>query len=294
MRATPGWQDAAVTDTPANDGTRDATPVARPSSPTSASPATASASPDAAPTVGSTPTGSTPVYSTPESTGPDAALSPDTATPLVDDPALTETAATADANRHTLVENVMGVVTGVFIASFGLFLLKASGAVSGGTAGIALLLDYAGPLSFGALFMLVNVPFFALAVWKKGIAFTLRTVLTVAMVSAMSYLHPAVFHIESVDPVYGTLGGNLLVGVGLLILFRHGASLGGINILALVLQEKLGWRAGYVQMAVDVVIILFSLTVVSPWIVLLSAAGAVVLNLVLALNHKQGRYLGRT
>jgi uncharacterized membrane-anchored protein YitT (DUF2179 family) len=270
MRATPGWQDAAVTDTPANDGTRDATPVARPS------------------------TSSSPAYSTPDSTAPDAALSPDTATPLVDDPALTENSATVDANRHTLVENVMGVVTGVFIASFGLFLLKASGAVSGGTAGIALLLDYAGPLSFGALFMLVNVPFFALAVWKKGLGFTLRTVLTVAMVSALSYLHPAVFHIESVDPVYGTLGGNLLVGVGLLILFRHGASLGGINILALVLQEKLGWRAGYVQMAVDVVIILFSLTVVSPWIVLLSAAGAVVLNLVLALNHKQGRYLGRT
>jgi uncharacterized membrane-anchored protein YitT (DUF2179 family) len=270
MRATPGWQDAAVTDTPANDGTRDATPVARPS------------------------TSPFPSYSTPDSTAPDAALSPDTATPLVDDPALTENSATVDANRHTLVENVMGVVTGVFIASFGLFLLKASGAVSGGTAGIALLLDYAGPLSFGALFMLVNVPFFALAVWKKGLGFTLRTVLTVGMVSAMSYLHPAVFHIDDIDPVYGTLGGNLLVGVGLLILFRHGASLGGINILALVLQEKLGWRAGYVQMAVDVVIILFSLTVVSPWIVLLSAAGAVVLNLVLALNHKQGRYLGRT
>ena len=41
-------------------------------------------------------------------------------------------------------------------------------------------------------------------------------------------------------------------------------------------------------------IVLFSLTVVSPWVVLVSAAGAVVLNLVLALNHKQGRYLGRT
>jgi uncharacterized membrane-anchored protein YitT (DUF2179 family) len=84
------------------------------------------------------------------------------------------------------------------------------------------------------------------------------------------------------------------VGVGLLILFRHGASLGGINILALILQEKVGWRAGYVQMVIDVAIVLFSLTVVSPWVVLVSAAGAVVLNLVLALNHKQGRYLGRT
>ncbi|WP_233572430.1 YitT family protein [Frigoribacterium sp. PhB160] len=207
---------------------------------------------------------------------------------------MTEVAATADANRHTLAENVMGVITGVFIASFGLFLLKESGAVSGGTAGLALLISYATPVSFGLLFLLVNVPFFALALWKKGLAFTLRTVLTVAMVSAFSYLHPLALGIGQINPVYGTLGGNLLIGVGLLILFRHGASLGGINILALILQEKLGWRAGYVQMVVDVVIVLVSLTVVSPWVVLVSAAGAVVLNLVLALNHKQGRYLGRT
>lgn len=131
------------------------------------------------------------MYSTPDSTGLDAALSPDTATPLVDDPALTETIATVDANRHTLVENVMGVVTGVFLASFGLYLLKESGSVSGGTAGLALLLSYATHISFGVLFFAVNIPFFALALWKKGLAFTLRTTLTVALVSAFSYLHPS-------------------------------------------------------------------------------------------------------
>lgn len=218
----------------------------------------------------------------------------DQSTPGVDDPALTDEAATADATKHSLAENVAGVLTGVFTASFGLFLLKQSGSVSGGTAGLALLVSYATHLSFGALFLLVNVPFFALAIWKKGVGFTIRTVITVALVSAFSYLHPLMFHIDRLNPVYGTLGGNLLVGIGLLILFRHGASLGGVNVLALVLQERLGWRAGYVQMVVDVLIVLASLTVVSPLTVLLSAAGAVVLNLVLAMNHKQGRYVGHT
>ena len=214
------------------------------------------------------------------------------ATPGVDDPALAP--GPDPTTRHTLAENVLGVLTGVFLASFGLFLLKESGAVSGGTAGLALLLSYATSWTFGVLFLAVNLPFFALAVWKKGWAFTLRTVLTVSMLSAFSYLHPVVFRIDDLDPVYGTLGGNLLVGVGLLILFRHGASLGGINILALVLQERLGLRAGYVQMAFDVLIVALSLTVVAWPVVLLSALGAVVLNLVLAMNHKEGRYLGRT
>ncbi|PKQ21511.1 MAG: hypothetical protein CVT65_18155, partial [Actinobacteria bacterium HGW-Actinobacteria-5] len=94
------------------------------------------------------------------------------------------------------------------------------------------------------------------------------------------------------NPVYATLVGNLLAGVGMLMVFRHRSSLGGLNTLALIVQEKVGWRAGYVQMAMDVTIILVALTVVPPANVLLSAAGAVVLNIVLALNHRPGRYLG--
>ena len=42
----------------------------------------------------------------------------------------------------------------------------------------------------------------------------------------------------------------------------------------------------------DVLIIGAALLVVPVWSVVLSAAGAVVLNLVLALNHRPGRYIG--
>ena len=200
--------------------------------------------------------------------------------------------ATAAAPQHSPVEDVLGILTGTLIASFGLFLLTSSAAVTGGTAGLALLLSYAGTVPFGVLFFGVNIPFFALAVWKKGWNFTLRTVLAVALVSAFSAMHPLALNIDTLNPVYGVLLGNLVIGVGLLVLFRHRSSLGGFNILALVLQEKVGWRAGYVQMALDVTVVLAALLVVSPWVVLLSAAGAVVLNLTLALNHRPGRYLG--
>ncbi|MHA7143483.1 YitT family protein [Arthrobacter sp. TmT3-37] len=194
--------------------------------------------------------------------------------------------------RHSAFEDVLGIVTGTFTVSLGLFLLKTSGAVTGGTAGLALLLSYLGELPFSVLFFTVNVPFFALAVWKKGWDFTLRTMAAVALVSALSYLHPLALGNVMLDPLYAALGGNLLAGVGLLILFRHKASLGGFNILALILQERLGWRAGYVQMGLDTAVILTALTVVEPAGVLLSAVGAVLLNLVLALNHRPGRYLG--
>ena len=61
---------------------------------------------------------------------------------------------------------------------------------------------------------------------------------------------------------------------------------------AVGMYDAMGWSAGYVQMGIDVLIIVAALTV-SPWpSVLLSAAGAVVLNLILALNHRPGRYTG--
>lgn len=201
----------------------------------------------------------------------------------------------ADADpavRHSPFEDLLGILTGAFTASLGLFLLTASAAVTGGTAGLALLISYAAGVPFSVLFVAVNVPFFALAVWKKGWDFTLRTAAAVVLVSGFSYLHPLALGGLTLNPVYAVLGGNLLAGVGLLILFRHKASLGGFNILALLLQERLNWRAGYVQMALDSAVVLAAFAVVAPLSVLLSALGAVLLNLVLALNHRPGRYLG--
>ena len=81
------------------------------------------------------------------------------------------------------------------------------------------------------------------------------------------------------------------MGVGFVVLFRHQASLGGINILVLYLQDKHGFRAGKLQMGMDVLIVMTSLFRVSPMALLASIHGAVMLNLAIALNHRPGRYM---
>lgn len=193
---------------------------------------------------------------------------------------------------HSAWDDLAGVLTGTFVASLGIFLLKTGHVVTGGTAGLALFVSYLSGLPFAVLFPAINLPFFALAAWKKGWDFTFRTALSVGLVSAFSSLHHAMFGTVQIPTAYAAVGGNLLAGVGLLILFRHRASLGGFNIIALLAQERLGWRAGYVQMALDVTVVLASFSVVTPINVLLSALGAAVLNLSLATNHRPGRYVG--
>ncbi|TDT34015.1 YitT family protein [Naumannella halotolerans] len=193
---------------------------------------------------------------------------------------------------HSLAENIVGFVTGIVLAAFGLAMLRAIGAVTGGTAGLSLLLGQLTPLGFPVLFSLVNLPFAVLAVLQRGWAFTLRTALAIVCVSLMSAWNAAVLPLADFPPLYGVLLGNLICGVGLLVLFRHGASLGGFNIVALVLHDRTGFRAGWTLMIFDSCVVLLSLTVLDWPMVLLSALGALVLNLVIALNHRPGRYIG--
>jgi uncharacterized membrane-anchored protein YitT (DUF2179 family) len=98
--------------------------------------------------------------------------------------------------------------------------------------------------------------------------------------------------IEGIDPLFASIGGGLLIGIGLLIVFRHQASLGGLNVLVLFIQERYGIRAGKLQMVLDTVIVIAGLWLVIPWLLAISILGAIVLNFVLTTNHKPGRYTG--
>lgn len=198
--------------------------------------------------------------------------------------------ASPPATQHTVPEDILGVLVGTYIAGLGLYILENTGAVTGGTAGLALLLTYATGLGVGPLFVLVNLPFYVLAWWRKGWRFTLKTFVSVAVLAVFAEINVHLMPLGEIDGVYGVIGGNFLLGVALIVIFRHGSSLGGFNIVALIAQEQFGMRAGYVQMCLDLVVVLLAFAVVAPQYVALSVLGAVTLNLVLAFNHRPGRY----
>ena len=194
-------------------------------------------------------------------------------------------------DRHTLFKDLQALLTGTLFISLAVMLYKHAGLLSGGTAGLAFLLHYASGVSFGKLFFLINLPFYWLAWRRMGREFTLKTFASVALLSVLTEFQPLVLRIESLHPLYAALIGGLLMGAGFLMLFRHHASLGGVGIVALVLQRERGWRAGKVQMAVDGAIVLAALFVVDATSIAYSLVGALALNLTLAVNHRPGRYV---
>lgn len=197
-----------------------------------------------------------------------------------------------EPERHSLYEDGLAILTGTFFVAIGLSMYVHATLLTGGSAGLSLLIHYVSGWSFSAVFFVVNLPFYILAVRRMGWAFTIRTFLAVLMISVFARLTPLVISYSHLQPVFAAIAGGALQGVGLLILFRHRTGLGGFNILALYLQETRGIRAGWLQLGLDLCILAAAFYWLDWQAALLSVLGALALNVTLGINHRPGRYLG--
>ncbi|SDC50835.1 Uncharacterised 5xTM membrane BCR, YitT family COG1284 [Acinetobacter marinus] len=193
--------------------------------------------------------------------------------------------------KHSHLEDAMAMIIGTFLISFAMLLMQQAHTLTGGTAGFALLVHYVTGIKFGIVFFITNIPFYYLAYKRLGLQMVIKTIIAVALLSVMVELHPHFIHVDGITPVYGTVLANVLIGVGFLILFRHRSSLGGFNLLALYLQERYGIPAGKVQMALDICILLASTMYISLPLLAISILGAIILNLILTINHRPDRYV---
>ena len=196
-----------------------------------------------------------------------------------------------DPKSHSLTEDAQGLAFGATMAAFGIAILTHLGMITGQTAGLAVLISYATGWGFGPVFFAVNIPFYWFGYRRMGLAFTAKTFLAVGLLSALSALMPGWVSFATLDPAFGAVLFGFVSGAALLAIFRHGASLGGIGILALYLQDRTGFRAGQTQLIFDAVLFAVALTFL-PWqTVGWSFLGAAVVNLVIAINHRRDRYI---
>lgn len=193
--------------------------------------------------------------------------------------------------RHTPLEDAQGLLASSIIAALGLALMSSAGLVASGTAGVAFILHYLTGYSFGLFYTVVNIPFYLLGLKRLGRAFTVKTIIAVSLTSVITEMQPHFVRIESIHPMWTAVLAGILLGFGLLGLYRHRASLGGVGILAVYLQDRFGIRAGLVQLAFDIFVLVAAFAVAAPFIVLCSVVGAVVLNLFLTINHRADRYI---
>ncbi|MEI7255468.1 YitT family protein [Dickeya dadantii] len=193
---------------------------------------------------------------------------------------------------HTLKDDVYGLMLGVMFIAIGLNLLKLSGMITGGIAGIALLLSYFIPLSIGVLFILANIPFMIFCYFSMGRAFTLKTLIVNIALSAATQAVPGLLTINYIHPLFSALVGGTFLGMGILSLARHNASVGGTGIVTLWLYKRFNINAGKSQMLLDMLVFAVSIFTMPVHLLLWSALSALAMNAMLMNWHKPGRYQG--
>jgi uncharacterized membrane-anchored protein YitT (DUF2179 family) len=196
-------------------------------------------------------------------------------------------------SAHSLLDDVQGISLGVFLAALALNILTTAGLITGQTAGIAVIISYLSGYSFGVVFFLVNLPFYVLAWRRLGKSFTIKSLISVTLLSVLAEIIPLGMVFSYIDPLLGAVTFGALVGVALLVLFRHNGSLGGLGVVALLIQDTTGFRAGWVQLIFDVFLFGLAFFLFDPLLVFYSLIGAVVLNLIIAINHRRDRYIAR-
>ncbi|MER2507208.1 MAG: YitT family protein [Amaricoccus sp.] len=80
---------------------------------------------------------------------------------------------------------------------------------------------------------MLNLPFYWLVWARMGPRFTLKSLLAVGMLSLFTMLAPRPLTFDHVEPLTGAILAGATSGLGMLAIYRHRASLGGVGVLAI-------------------------------------------------------------
>ncbi len=129
---------------------------------------------------------------------------------------------------------VLGCIIGG--AAYPLFLVP-NNIAPGGLTGVATILYYLFHLPVGMTSMALNVPLFIIGYKAMGRVFVWRSLIATILFSfAIDLIQvPAM----TVDPLLGTLYGGIVLGVGLGLILRGGATTGGTDMIARMVHNRL-------------------------------------------------------
>ena len=132
----------------------------------------------------------------------------------------------------------------------------------GGISGIATLLNFLFDLPIGAVVIAMNLPIVILGWIKLGHAFVLKSAVCMAGSSVLIDLFAEWITPFSGDTILVALAGGVLMGAGLGLIFMRGASTGGTDIVAQLLERKLRHiPIGRFMLLLDVIVVAASVFV---------------------------------
>lgn len=129
--------------------------------------------------------------------------------------------------------------------------------VPGGVTGIAMVFYFLFKTPVGIITIILNIPLFMIAIKTLGFRYAVKSV--VAIIAMNLLIDFFVYTIRVPSPtdniILGALYGGLLLGLGLGLVFRGGASTGGTDIIGQVMSKRTNLSVGMWIMITDFVVI---------------------------------------
>lgn len=161
-------------------------------------------------------------------------------------------------HKLKLLKNISAVIAGNLLMAAGVSLFIApSGLICGGATGISLLVNRLFSVDIALTSLILNVIMFLVGFAVMGKAFALTTIVSTLVQPAALYVFELILdgRVITDDLLLCTLLGGLLVGFGIGLVIRVGASTGGMDIPPIVISKFTGIQVSVLLWVFDVAIL---------------------------------------
>ncbi|MCD7878506.1 MAG: YitT family protein, partial [Candidatus Gastranaerophilales bacterium] len=130
--------------------------------------------------------------------------------------------------------------------------------IDGGVTGISMILNTLTKQPLGVFVVIINIPFIILALKKLGKRFVLYTFLSIIVFACgvtffSQFLHGKCI-IDTSDLFLVSIFGGLILGAGVGLILRNGASVDGTEIMAVYATKKISFSVGEIIMFINLFI----------------------------------------
>ncbi len=125
----------------------------------------------------------------------------------------------------------------VYSAAVNMF-LSPNGISPGGFTGVATVINHLTRIPTGTMLFIFNIPVLVLGYIKMGGMFILKTSFVTALVSFSLDISAQLLPALKTDGILASMFGGILMGIGLSLILLRGATTGGIDIIAKLINRK--------------------------------------------------------
>lgn len=158
------------------------------------------------------------------------------------------------------LKNILLIIIGCFVASFGTAsFLVPSKLSSGGFSGIATILYYLFNFKIGSVIILLNIPLFIYSYFRIGKIFTCKSIFATVLYSKLiDIFDNRIIYIE--DKFLACIYGGILIGLGLALVLKGGASTGGTDLVAhIAIKRQIKAKISTIIIIIDIFVVLMNI-----------------------------------